>query len=87
MGTPPPPNAPEPGPRPAVQIDLTDEESRIMPVVGAASSSATTPKPVSITRPCWCWSRRVTQAVNDQQQVAPMLERLQALPAGLNQPE
>ena len=30
---------------------------------------------------------QVTQAVNDQQQVVPMLERVQALPAGLNQPE
>ena len=30
---------------------------------------------------------QVTQAANDKQQVVPMLERLQALPAGLNQPE
>ena len=30
---------------------------------------------------------QVTQAPNDKQQLVPMLERLQALPAGLNQPE
>jgi hypothetical protein len=30
---------------------------------------------------------QVTQAANDKQQVAPMLEKLQALPEGLNQPE
>lgn len=30
---------------------------------------------------------QVTQAANDKQHVVPMLERLQALPAGLNQPE
>ena len=30
---------------------------------------------------------QVTQATNDKQQVVPMLERVQALPAGLNQPE
>ncbi len=29
-----PPTAPAPGPRPADQINLTDEESRIMPVAG-----------------------------------------------------
>jgi hypothetical protein len=30
---------------------------------------------------------QVTQAANDKQQVGPMLERLQALPTGLSQPE
>ncbi len=30
---------------------------------------------------------QVTQAVNDKQQVIPMLEQVQALPTGLNQPE
>ena len=30
---------------------------------------------------------QVAQAANDKQQVEPMLEKLQALPAGLNQPE
>ncbi len=30
---------------------------------------------------------QVTQASNDEQQLAPMLEKLQALPEGLNQPE
>jgi len=30
---------------------------------------------------------QVTQAVNDKQQIGPMLERVQALPTGLNQPE
>ena len=30
---------------------------------------------------------QVTQAANDKQQVVPMVEKLQALPEGLNQPE
>ena len=30
---------------------------------------------------------QVTQAVNDQHQIGPLLEQMQALPAGLNQPE
>jgi hypothetical protein len=39
-----PPQPPEEGPLPNDQINLTDEESRIMPVAGAGSSNATTRK-------------------------------------------
>lgn len=49
------PEAPTPGPRPNDQINLTDEQSRIMPV--AVSISATTLKPWSIPRACWWWCR------------------------------
>ena len=60
-----PPKAPTPGPRPDDQINFTDEESRIMPVLVP----------------------QVTQAANDKQQLAPMLERLQALPEEINRTE
>jgi transposase len=49
------PKPPTPGPRPTDQINLTDEESRLMPV--AASSNVITPKRWSIRRRCW-WSWR-----------------------------
>lgn len=39
------PKPPQAGPRPDDQINLTDEDSRIMKVAGVASSRATTPIP------------------------------------------
>ena len=39
------PEAPQAGPKDADQVNLTDEESLIMPVSGGASSKATTRKP------------------------------------------
>jgi transposase len=48
-----PPQPPVEGPLPTDQINLTDEQSRIMPV---ASSSATTPRPSWRRAACW-WSR------------------------------
>ena len=39
-----PPEAPKPGPKDSDQINLTDEESRIMPVPAGHLSNATTPR-------------------------------------------
>ena len=43
---------PEPGLKDKDQVNLTDEESRIMPVSGADLTNATTPRPASISRRC-----------------------------------
>jgi hypothetical protein len=82
-----PPTAPEPGPRPADQINLTDEQSRIMPVAGGGFEQCYNAQATVDHETMLVLVPQVTQAVNDKQQVAPMLERLQALPTGLNQPE
>lgn len=49
------PTAPQPGVRDNDQINLTDEESRIMPVSGGVSSSATTHRPALMPTRCWWW--------------------------------
>ena len=49
---------PELGPRPKDQINLTDEESRIMPVAGGGFEQCYNGKPWSIPKPCWSWCPR-----------------------------
>ena len=82
-----PPKAPNPGPRPEDQINLTDEESRIMPVAGGGFEQCYNAQAVVDNATMLVVVPQVTQAVNDKQQVIPMLEQVQALPTGLNQPE
>jgi hypothetical protein len=81
------PNPPGPGARAGGQINLTDGQSRIMPVAGGGfeprynASAMVDAESILVVVP------RVTHAANDKDQVGPMLEKLQALPEGLNQPE
>ena len=82
-----PPKAPDPGPRPEDQINLTDEESRIMPVAGGGFEQCYNAQALVDNETMLVLAPQVTQATNDKQQVVPMLERVQALPTGLNQPE
>ena len=82
-----PPKPPTPAPRPEDQINLTDEESRIMPVAGGAFEQCYNAQAIVDTDTMLVVVPQVVQTANDQQQVAPMLEKLQALPEGLNQPE
>jgi hypothetical protein len=81
------PKAPEPGPRPQDQINLTDEQSRIMPVAGGGFEQCYNAQAAVDTESMLVVVPQITQAPNDKQQVAPMLERVQALPHGLNRPE
>jgi transposase len=72
------PKAPEPGAKDSDQINLTDEESRIMPVAGggfeqAYNAQATVDAPTMLVI-----ATGVTQAPNDKEQVKPMLEALAA---------
>ncbi len=82
-----PPTAPTPGPRPADQINLTDEESRIMPMVGGGFEQGYNAQAVVETETLLVLVPQVTQAVNDKQPVTPMLDKRQALPAAIDQAE
>jgi transposase len=82
-----PPEPPEAGPRPDDQINLTDEESRIMPVAGGGFEQCYNAQAVVDTESLLVLVPEVVQAPNDKQQVAPMLGKLQALPEGLDRTE
>lgn len=81
------PKPPEPGPRADDQINLTDEESRIMPVAGGGFEQCYNAQAIVDTETLLVVVAQVVQAANDKQQVAPMLEKLQALPDELRQPK
>jgi transposase len=82
-----PPAPPQAGPRAEDQINLTDEESRIMPVAGGGFEQCYNAQILVDTESLLVLAPAVVQAPNDKQQVAPLLGKLQALPAGLNRPE
>jgi hypothetical protein len=77
------PQPPTPGARPRDQINLTDEESRIMPVAGGGFEQCYNAQGTVATDSLMVITPWVSQAANDKQQVVPMLEHLQALPANL----
>ena len=81
------PKAPSPEPRAEDQINLTDDESRILHVAGGGFEQCDSAQAIVDTQSMLVMVAQVTQAANDKEQVAPMLERLQALPEGLNHPE
>jgi transposase len=82
-----PPKPPESGPRSDDQINLTDEESRIMKVAGGGFEQCYNAQAVVDTESMLILVPHVTQATNDKEQVEPMVEKMQANPAGLNQPD
>ena len=82
-----PPEPPQPGPRADDQINLTDEDSRIMKVAGGGFEQCYNAQVVVDTESMLVMVPQVTQAANDKQQVAPMVAKLRSLPEGLNQPE
>ena len=81
-----PPAAPEPGPAANDQINLTDEESRIMPVAGGGFEQAYNAQAAVAEGSLLVVAGDVVQAANDKQQVEPMLERLGQLPEALGAP-
>ena len=82
-----PPKPPQTEPQAEDQINLTDEDSRIMKVAGGGFEQCYNAQAVVDTESMLVLAPHVTTAGNDKAQVAPMLERIQALPDGLNQPE
>jgi transposase len=81
-----PPQPPASGPLADDQINLTDEESRIMKVAGGGFEQCYNAQAVVDTESMLILAPHVTQASNDKEQVAPMVEKVQANPEGLNRP-
>jgi transposase len=78
-----PPKPPAPGIQSTDQINLTDEESRIMPVSGGGFEQAYNTQAAVDTDSLLVVAEAVTQATNDKEQIVPMLEQLAALPKSL----
>src|ERR1700712_328431 len=82
-----PPQPPVEGPLPTDQVNLTDAESRIMPVVGGGFEQCYNAQAAVAADSLLVVAVNVSQAPNDKQQLAPMLGKLAALPVDLGQPE
>jgi transposase len=82
-----PPEPPVEGPHPKDQINLTDEDSRIMPVAGGGFDQCYNAQAVVATESLLVIAVEVVGAPNDKQQLAPMLGKIVALPEDLGRPE
>ncbi len=82
-----PPQPPTEGALPTDQINLTDEESRIMPVAGGGFEQCYNAQAVVAANSLLVIAAQVVQAPNDKQQIEPMLKRIEALPADLGKPD
>ena len=81
-----PPVPPSETPRAEDQVNLTDDESRIMKVAGGGFEQCYNAQAMVDTETMLVVVPAVTTAANDKQQVEPMIDKLRALPAGLNAP-
>jgi len=77
------PELPLPGPRDTDQVNLTDEESRIMPVSGGGFEQCYNAQAGVDTETMLVVSAHITQATNDKQEIVPALSRLCALPGAV----
>ncbi len=75
-----PPEPPAEGPLPKDQINLTDEESRIMPIVGGGFEQCHNAQAAVVAGSLLVVAFTVTQAPNDKQQIEPILDGIDALP-------
>ncbi len=82
-----PPQPPAEGPAPKDQINLTDEDSRIMPVAGGGFDQCYNAQAAVAAGSLLVVAVDVVQAPNDKQQLEPMLGRIGALPEELGEPE
>src|SRR3954452_11494872 len=82
-----PPVPPVEGPGPADQVNLTDGESRIMPVPGGGFEQCYNAQACVAAGSLLVVAQTGVQAANDKQQVEPMLDKLAALPPELGQVE
>ena len=82
-----PPAPPAEGPLPKDQVNLTDEDSRIMPVSGGGFEQCYNAQAAVAAGSLLVVAVDVTQAPNDKQQVEPMLDKLGALPGAFGKPE
>jgi transposase len=78
-----PPEPPTGGVKDKDQVNLTDEDSRIMKVAGGGFDQCYNAQAVVATGSMLIVAADVTQAANDKGQLLPMVEKLQALPEEL----
>ena len=77
------PRPPVEGPLPTDQVNLTDEESRIMPVADGGFEQCYNAQAVVAADSLLVIAVDVVQAPNDKQQIEPMLGKIAELPAQL----
>lgn len=82
-----PPQPPVEGPLPTDQVNLTDEDSRIMPVAGGGFEQCYNAQAVVAAGSLLVVAADVTQAPNDKQQLEPMLNKVNELPDDLGKAE
>jgi len=79
------PKAPEAGPKDSDQVNLTDEESRIMPVSGGGFEQAYNAQASVDMDTMLVIGTHVSQATNDKLEIEPAIEVLQSLPKDLGE--
>jgi transposase len=82
-----PPAPPVEGPGPTDQVNLTDEDSRIMKVAGGGFEQCYNAQAMVATGSLLVVATDVVQAANDKQQLQPMLGKLCAMPEELGKAE
>ncbi len=82
-----PPQPPSEGPLPGDQINLTDEDSRIMPAAGGGFDQCYNAQAAVAAGSMLVVAVDVVQAPNDKQQVEPMLGKIGVLPEELGEVE
>jgi len=82
-----PPAPPVEGPLPTDQVNLTDEDSRIMPVAGGGFDQCYNAQAAVAAGSLLVVAVDVVQAPNDKNQIEPMLETIGALPEELGEVE
>ena len=75
-----PPEPPTGGVREQDQVNLTDEDSRIMKVAGGGFDQCYNAQAAVATGSLLIVATAVTQAANDSKQLVPMIEKIKALP-------
>ena len=81
-----PPEPPVAGPGPKDQVNLTDADSRIMPVAGGGFEQAYNAQALVAADSLLVVTNDVVQAPNDKRQIEPALEALARLPEALGAP-
>ena len=79
----PEPEPPSSEPKPSDQVNLTDEESRIMPSSGGGFEQSYNAQAAVDTATMLVITAHVTQVPNDKREIAPVLDKVQALPPAL----
>jgi len=82
-----PPLPPAAGPGHKDQVNLTDEDSRIMPVAGGGFDQAYNAQAAVAAGSMLVVCRDVVQAPNDKQQIEPVLNQIVSLPEALGKTE